>query len=600
MNPGTPDEALERSDAVFMGEIVAVEPSLEEEAKNKEEGKFIFITDYEYEVKVEKAWKGVWGDTAYIEIGVQGTACGLGRLKVGQRFLFYAYGSATKNFFLRTPFHTSSCSRTRPADYAVVEALFLGAAAGEIDPAPIYRQLPTILKSHDNPLYRAAAARYLRYDTPSPFPEGTVDALLAGLRDLDPMVRKTVAGVITGQNFKRHHKIWRSALSKAFEIENKRLEKNPESIPIREAFRSIADALVVYGDREARLKAVSYFVLDLKNEKSVSAIYRLRNIGPDAQAAVPVLKQMLEHKDKYIRNAAMEALRTIQAQGSLKEIIKGLDDDDCRVVKEAVKALDQVESPKARKLLNEKGIPRLIEKRDSSPCMFLRYVLGELGVPLTPHVPQMIEVLSTPVDITRSSITRVAQEDLIEILGNIGPKAHRAVPVLEKALNDPHEGIRRAAERALYSIKALDAQRPKPTLAELKKQLVGPETPEWYRTVRQIQNLENPKAWKFLNREVVPRLIRKWKKGKLKDQESQSLVKCLEELSPQVGGVYPIFLDALKHPDNTTQLYAVIGLRKLGKAGEPAVPQLIKLLKESKESKVLRDWFSHSLVLTLK
>jgi HEAT repeat protein len=601
MNPGTPAESLERSEAVFIGEVISEKPLMnEDQAKRKEQGRPVYIRNYEYQLKVEKSWKGIREKTVNLITGTVGTACEFGQLKVGQRFLFYAYWDFRKKLVSKPVLGTSSCTRSRSADAAVVEVLFLDAAAQKRDPYPVYRQLPTILKSHGNPLYRAAAARYLGRDTPSPFPKGTIDALLAGLKDRDPMVRNTVAGMITDRNFRKHRKAWKSALNKAFEAEKKRLEKNPESIPLRGAFRSIAGALVVYGDREAHKKMIPYFIQDLKNEKSSThyiSMAKLMVIGPDAHGAVPVLKPMLNHKDRHIRQRAMEALRAIQAQGSLKEINKGLDDDDCGVVVEAVKALDQIESPKAQKLLQEKGIPRLIEKKDSTVCMFSRYVLGELGVPLTPHVPQMIEVLDTPMDITRGSIRRIMQEDLIVILGKIGPKAYQAIPILERALNDPSEQIRKAAQSALDSISSFDSQRSKPTFAELEKRLAGPENPEWYRVVRQIKNLGNPKSQETLSRKVVPRLIRKWKAGKLKDQESRALVKCLEELSPQAEGVYPIFLEALKHSDSTTRLYAVTGLRKLGEAGKPAIPQLIKLLKESKG---LTDWISHNLVLTLK
>jgi hypothetical protein len=321
----SPAEALERSDAVFMGEIVAIKPSLEEEARNEKEGKFIFVTDYEYQVKVEKAWKGVWGDTVSIEIGVQGTACGLGRLNVGQRILFYAYGSSTKYFFLRTPFHTDSCTRTRPADYAVVEGLFLDAAVQKVDPAPIYRQLPTILKSHGNPLYRAAAARYLARDTPSPLPEDTGEALLAGLKDSNPIVRRTVAKVITYPKryqpfwngpLKKYRHIWAGPLNEAFKKEEKLVKKNGDSKIFTVVLRSIANALVAHGDGDALIQTIPYFIMDLKSEQySVlsNSIGRLWDIGPDAQVAVPALKQMLEHEDEYIRKGAKGALKAIQS-----------------------------------------------------------------------------------------------------------------------------------------------------------------------------------------------------------------------------------------------------------------------------------------------
>jgi HEAT repeat protein len=601
MNPGTPADALGRGDAVFLGEVISEIPLLnEDQKKRKEQGRPVYIRNYKYLLKVEKAWKGVEGKTVTLISETKRVECGFGRLKVGQRFLFYAYKSSRKKNSPKPVLGTSNCTRSRSADSAVIEVLFLDAAVQNVDPATIFRQLPTVLKSHANPLYRVAAARYLRYDIPSPFPEGTVKALLAGLNDRDPRVRETVAEVIRGQDFGKHQKIWSSALNQAYGAEKKRLEQNPESLPISRALRSIAGALVVYGDREAHLKLIPYFIEDLKNEKSSThyvSMARLMVIGSEARSAVPVLKLMLNHKDRSIRQRAMEALRAIQPQGSLYEITKGLDDDNCEVVTEAVKALDEIESPKAKKILTEKGIPRLIEKKDAPICMFSRYVLGELGVPLASHVPQMITVLNPPMNKNRNSIARVMQEDIIEILSNIGPKAHRAVPILERALNDPDENIRRATQSALDSIQAYDFYRSKPALTELEKRLESSETFQWYRTVYRIRNFQNSRALKILNNKVVPRLIRKWQKGNLTDHESLSLIECLEELSPEVGGIYPIFMEALMHPDERVRLHALTGLRKLGKAGKPAVPQLIKLLNESKGPD---DWISHNIVLTLE
>ena len=309
-----PADALNRYDGVFLGEVISEKPLLDEDQiKRKKLGRSIFVREYEYQFKIEKAWKGVDEETITLTSGILGPACEFGRLKVGQRLLFYAHRKTRWDPLPNSVWSTSRCSRSKLADSAVIETLFLDAAVQKMDPAPIYRQLPRILKSHGNPLYRAAAAHYLRHNMPRPIPPGTIEAVLAGLSDPYPKVRSAVAALILREDLRRHRNIWIKPLISAFDKEVKHFKINPDSKNPGKVLLSLADALVVYGDRDAHLKTIPYYILELKFGDAYEAMLQLNLMGSDAREAIPDLKKLLEDENSGIRKKAKAALKVIQA-----------------------------------------------------------------------------------------------------------------------------------------------------------------------------------------------------------------------------------------------------------------------------------------------
>ena len=81
----------------------------------------------------------------------------------------------------------------------------------------------------------------------------------------------------------------------------------------------------------------------------------LTDIGPDAKAAVPALIEAL--KDDYwsVRQPSAQALGKIgpEAKAAVPALIKALKDDDGNVRRYAAKALKKINTPEARKALEE-------------------------------------------------------------------------------------------------------------------------------------------------------------------------------------------------------------------------------------------------------
>ena len=112
----TPERALQRSDAVFAGEVLSVEagelargpgpPSL---------GKVLF--------EPSKVWKGEPRGPAVVYGQGAGAMCGL-NFEKGEGYLVYAY-RGTKD--PDSPLHTGLCSRTNPLEGAVSDLRALGA-----------------------------------------------------------------------------------------------------------------------------------------------------------------------------------------------------------------------------------------------------------------------------------------------------------------------------------------------------------------------------------------------------------------------------------------------------------------------------------------
>lgn len=109
ISPGTPVEELNRSAAVFSGEVVDISEDgyLEEQ--------------YGYEVKfdVEKSWKGDSVETLTVLTGYGGGDCGYG-FEIGEKYLVYAYSSEGS-------LNANICSRTAPLANAQEDLGALGA-----------------------------------------------------------------------------------------------------------------------------------------------------------------------------------------------------------------------------------------------------------------------------------------------------------------------------------------------------------------------------------------------------------------------------------------------------------------------------------------
>jgi len=90
-------------------------------------------------------------------------------------------------------------------------------------------------------------------------------------------------------------------------------------------------------------------VLKVKHEQSRFVAEALGNMGPEANAAVPQLQELLDDKDGLVRQAAAEALGKIGvvAQTAIPQLTKLLHDEDLHIRVAAADALGKM-GPEAK------------------------------------------------------------------------------------------------------------------------------------------------------------------------------------------------------------------------------------------------------------
>ena len=104
IGPGTPNEELARSTAVFSGKVISINRSL---------------SGYAYNVTfdVEKIWKGVSEKNIVVSTSISGASCGFG-FKEGEKYIVYANGEKSLSAGL--------CSRTHLLTQADTDISVLG------------------------------------------------------------------------------------------------------------------------------------------------------------------------------------------------------------------------------------------------------------------------------------------------------------------------------------------------------------------------------------------------------------------------------------------------------------------------------------------
>lgn len=112
--PGTPAEEMEKSDAVFSGEVIKIDDS----------------SSYGYDVTLQvlETWKGTEGSLIKVHTGIGGGDCGFG-FKEGEEYLVYA--SLTDG-----ELQVYSCSLTGILDESDTDGLGAGTAVAESERAP--------------------------------------------------------------------------------------------------------------------------------------------------------------------------------------------------------------------------------------------------------------------------------------------------------------------------------------------------------------------------------------------------------------------------------------------------------------------------------
>ena len=161
--------------------------------------------------------------------------------------------------------------------------------------------------------------------------------------------------------------------------------------------------------------ALAKLVADEDVNLATEAILALGKIGPAAKSAVPALSAALQQKESPNARAIVLALGDIGPQAAAAEplVLKALESKDGSLAVLAASALLDIDarSPKA----------------------------------IAKALPVLTACLSDPLPETRKAAA--------DTLGELGPSAREAAPLLQKAMKDDAKSVREAAEKALNAVK---------------------------------------------------------------------------------------------------------------------------------------------------
>lgn len=262
--------------------------------------------------------------------------------------------------------------------------------------------------------------------------------LLKVLSDTDGFVRVFAARVVLGID--PGHPAAMSALRAVL-----RDARTPHTLAARDG-RALSVALATLRGLGARAAPAVPELTDLiQSGQAAGAVPVLANIGPSADAAVPVLIQAMKHGDVNVRRAVADALVGIRGPGgfALPDLLAALNDADpyTRVFAARVIArLDPANQPAMRVLADALEKPLSLDARGQlyRNAMLLAAAvdaLKSLGPSAAPAVPELTEVLRSSLQSSYLGDKFRARE-VAAVLGQIGPAARPAVPVLIEMLTN--------------------------------------------------------------------------------------------------------------------------------------------------------------------
>ena len=170
-----------------------------------------------------------------------------------------------------------------------------------------------------------------------------------------------------------------------------------------------------------------------------AAVWALGEIGAPAEAAVPLLINMIRGNDNdSIGFSIISGLGKIGSPSVIPVLIEALDDDDAYVRRAAIHQLCVIREPISQVV---PALMQTLADSDSHVRFLGAIALSKIG---EPAIAVLIEGLSDEVDVVR--------REAAFALGKIGPTAQAAVPALKQALKDKDKRVRQKATRALKQI----------------------------------------------------------------------------------------------------------------------------------------------------
>ena len=302
---------------------------------------------------------------------------------------------------------------------------------------------------------RSAAARSLCAICVGEKP--AVEALIRALKDKDPDVRRAAAAGLG--------KIGPGAKDAVLAIATTLQDKDPD---VRAA---AAEGLWRFGP--AAKEAVPMLAKNLNDMDARARYWTIRalgSIGPPAKGATKaLLNVMTQDSDRDNQNAAVAALIRIDFESMKKNLSARIKDLEGDMWKDAVDIIIMA-GPAAKEAVP--SLVRLMQREPREAGGFVAEALASMGPAakdaagalaqahrtgalkeLGPSaIPQWIDLLNSPLEPFDSSYAHMTRRHAVQVLGEFGPEAKLALPVLRKALNDEHRSVREAAREALKKI----------------------------------------------------------------------------------------------------------------------------------------------------
>ena len=194
--------------------------------------------------------------------------------------------------------------------------------------------------------------------------------------------------------------------------------------------------------------AMVVFLESFRGTKSVASHEEQKDtlvqLGSRAEAAIPILCDLLLHRDDSVRADAAECLGSLSVHNEerIDALIRFLADRDRGDYRnprsKGVEALARIGPAAVQKLIAALADEDVLIRAGAAE------VLGRIEPPAEAAVGPLVKALIDP----RMPVRRNAAE----ALGRLGSAARSAVPSLRKACQDEFHGVRRQAEAALANI----------------------------------------------------------------------------------------------------------------------------------------------------
>jgi HEAT repeat protein len=296
-----------------------------------------------------------------------------------------------------------------------------------------------------------------------------------------------------------------------------------------------------------------------ENDDRRYAAQALREIGPEAKAAVPALIETLKDKNEEVPKVAGWALVEM-GQAAVPGLIDALKDDDRKVHLGAAWALGYIGTAAVH------ALTEALSNEDICVRGRAALVLVKIDQQTKASVPGLIDALSDEDECIR--------EKAAEALGMIGADAKAAAPALTEALSDEDACVRGHAALALVEIGA-DVDAAVPVLIEA---LRGDDRDVRSRAVWTLKKIGTAAA---------PALTEA-----LSDEDAcvrGPAALALIEIDPETKALVPALINALSDENDLIRERAAEALEKIGPEAKTAVPALIEALKDKNKDLRVRS-----------